>query len=67
MSLSMAKKELPAEGYSRRYGKWEESSRQKKISDYRQHYYNWTVWRYEKEGWEDGRVENAEFAVKELP
>ena len=28
----LAKKELPAEGCSRRYGKWEESSRQK-ISD----------------------------------
>ena len=29
----LAKKELPAEGCSRRYDKWEESSRQKKISD----------------------------------
>ena len=29
----LAKKELPAEGCSRRYGKWEESSRQKRISD----------------------------------
>ena len=29
----LAKKELPAEGCSRGYGKWEESSRQKKISD----------------------------------
>ena len=29
----LAKKELPAERCSRRYGKWEESSRQKKISD----------------------------------
>ena len=27
----LAKKELPAEGCSRRYGKWEESSRQKNI------------------------------------
>ena len=26
----------------------------------------WTVWRYEKEGWEEGRVENAEFVVKYL-
>ena len=26
----LAKKELPAEGCSRRYGKWEESLRQKK-------------------------------------
>ena len=39
---TLAKKELPAEGCSRRYGKWEESSRQKKISD-RQHYDKWTV------------------------
>ena len=30
---SLAKKELPAEGCSRRYDKWEESSRQKKISN----------------------------------
>ena len=41
---------LPAEGYSRRYGQWEESSTQKKISDDRKHYDKWTVWRYEKEG-----------------
>ena len=34
----LAKKELSAEGCSRRYGKWEESLRQKKISDNRQHY-----------------------------
>ena len=27
----------------------------------------WTVWRYKKEGWEEGRVEKAEFAVKHLP
>ena len=46
----LAKKELPTEGCSRRYGKWEESSRQKKISDDRQHYDKWTVCRYEKEG-----------------
>ena len=39
----LTKKELPAEGCSRRYGKWEESSRQKKISDDRQHYDKWTV------------------------
>ena len=39
---TLAKKELPAEGCSRRYGKREESSRQKK-SDDRQHYYKWTV------------------------
>ena len=38
----LAKKELPAEGCSRRYGKWEESSRQKKIED-RQHYDKRTV------------------------
>ena len=36
------------------------------ISDDTQHYNKWTVWRYEKEGWEEGRVENAEFAVKDL-
>ena len=34
----LVKKELPAEGCSRTNGKWEESSRQKKISDDRQHY-----------------------------
>ena len=39
----LAKKELPTEGCSRRYGKWEESSRQKKILDDRQHYDKWTV------------------------
>ena len=39
----LAKKELPAEGCSRRYGKWEESLRQKKISYDRQHYNKWTV------------------------
>ena len=39
----LAKKELPAEGCSRRHGKWEESLRQKKISDDRQHYDKWTV------------------------
>ena len=39
----LAKKELPAEGCFRRYGKWEVSSRQKKISDDRQHYDKWTV------------------------
>ena len=39
----LAKKELPAEGYSRKYGKWEENSRQKKISDDRQHYDKWIV------------------------
>ena len=33
MAGSLAKKGLPAEGCSRRYGKWEESSRQKKKSD----------------------------------
>ena len=46
----LTKKELPAEGFSRRYGKWEESSRQKKISDNRQHYDKWTVCKYGKEG-----------------
>ena len=39
----LAKKELPAEGCFRRNGKQEESSRQKKISDDRQHYGKWTV------------------------
>ena len=39
----LAKKGLSAEGYSKRYGKWEESSRQEKISDDRQHYDKWTV------------------------
>ena len=44
----LAKKELPAEGSSRRNGKREEGSRQKKISDNRQHYDKWTVCIYEK-------------------
>ena len=39
MAGPLAKKELPAEGCSGRYGKWEENSRQKK-SDDRQHYDN---------------------------
>ena len=51
----------------RMYGEWEESAMQKKISDDRQHCDKWTAWRNEKEGWEEGRVENAEFAVKNLP
>ena len=34
----LAKKKLPAEGSSRKNGKWEESLRQKKISDDK-----WTV------------------------
>ena len=38
----LAKKELPAEGCSRTYGKWEEISRQKKIYD-RHHYDKWIV------------------------
>ena len=38
----MAKKVLPTEGCSRRYGKWEESSRQK-ISDDSQHHDKWTI------------------------
>ena len=46
----LANKELSAEGCSGRNSKREESSRQKKISDYRQHYGKWTVLRYEKEG-----------------
>ena len=64
---TLTKKELTAEGCSRRYGKWEESSRQKKISDDRQHHDKWTVWRYEKEGWEKGRVENASLQWKTCP
>ena len=47
---TLAKKELPPEGCSRRYGKWEESSRQKEISDDRQQYDKWTVLKYGKEG-----------------
>ena len=43
----LAKKELPAEGCSRRNGKLEEVSRQKNISDDRQHHDKWTVCRYE--------------------
>ena len=46
----LAKKELPSEGCSKMYGKWEENLRQKKISDDRQHNDKWTVRRYEKEG-----------------
>ena len=46
----LAKKELTAEGYSRGNGKREESSRQKKISDCREHYDKWTVRRHENEG-----------------
>ena len=47
---TLAKKELPAEGCSRRNDKREEGSWQKKISDDRQHYDKWTVIRYKKEG-----------------
>ena len=39
----ISKNELPAEGCSRRYGKWEENLTQKKISDDRQHYDKWIV------------------------
>ena len=63
----LAKKELPAEECSRRIGKRQESSRQKMVLDNKQTYGKWPVWRYEKEGWEEGRVENGEFAVKYLP
>ena len=38
-----AKKKVPVEGCLRSYGKWEESSRQNKICDDRQHYDKWTV------------------------
>ena len=48
---TLAKKELPAEGCSRRDGKWEEGSRQENISDDRQHYDKWTVRRYENVGY----------------
>ena len=44
-----AQRILRDEGCARRYGKWE-SSRQKKISDDRQHHDKWTVSRYEREG-----------------
>ena len=43
------------------------SSRQKTISEDRQHYGKWIVCRYEKEGLEEGRMETTEFAVKDLP
>ena len=43
MAGPLAKKELPVEGCSSWYGKWEESLRQKNISDDRQHYDKWTV------------------------
>ena len=39
----LAKKEVPTEGCCRRNGKREEGSRQKKISDDRQHHDKWTV------------------------
>ena len=39
----LVKKELPAEGCSRRNDKREECSRQKKIPDDRQHYNKWTA------------------------
>ena len=46
----LAQKELPAEGCSRRNDKQEEGSRQKKISEDRQHHDKLTVCRSEKEG-----------------
>ena len=48
-AVLLAKNELPAEGFYRKNGKREESSRQKKILDDRQHYDKWTVLSYEKE------------------
>ena len=39
----LAKEELTAEGFSTKNGKREESSRQKKMSDDRQHYDKWNV------------------------
>ena len=50
LARPLAKKELPAEGCSRRNGKREEGSRQKKISDDIQNHDKWTVSRYKKEG-----------------
>ena len=47
---TLAKKELAAEGCSGRNSKRDETSRQKEVSDDRQHYNKWTVFRYEKEG-----------------
>ena len=41
----LAKKEMPAEECSRRNGKREESSRQKKIQDDKENCNKWTVWR----------------------
>ena len=46
----LAKKKLSDEGFSRRNGKREEGSRQKKISDDRLHHDKWIVCKYEKEG-----------------
>ena len=46
-------------------GNREESLRQKKISNDIPHHNKWTVCRYEKEGWEEGKMENTVFAVKD--
>ena len=43
LSEPLGKKEMPSQGCSRRNGKRKESSRQKKISDDRQHYDKWSV------------------------
>ena len=67
MAGPLAKKELSAQVSSRRNGKREERPWEKKISDDRQYHNKWTVCRYEKEGWEEGRVENAEFTVEDVP
>ena len=67
MAGRLAKKELPVEGCSRRNGKREEGSRQKKISDDRLHHDKWIICRYEKGDWVEGRVENAELAMIDLP
>ena len=45
----LPKKELPAEGWSRKNGKREEGSQQKKISHDRQQHNKQTVCKYEKE------------------
>ena len=50
LARPLAKRELPAEGCSRRNDKRKKNSRQKKISDDCLHYDKWTVCRYEKEG-----------------
>ena len=59
MAGPLVKKTCLLKDGPRRNGKREENLRQMKISDYRQHHDKWTVCRYEKEGCEEGRLENA--------